>query len=197
MIVEVARRVALELPTGWRELPPPAVLATGAWICEWVEESKAPVECRADLADSLAVAADFVLMRSDDERAWILMTDPTDSVVIGLASVAVQHPVSAAIEAEAERFVEAPITVETASLWARLSAPTTLAGFPASVAHDIVQVEYPAGLRITERYVGTVFPDAGIGAVQLEIDAGSLDAFDDIVAFGDAVLGTLMLVDEA
>ncbi|CAN5346712.1 hypothetical protein BH11ACT2_BH11ACT2_02610 [soil metagenome] len=46
---------------------------------------------------------------------------------------------------------------------------------------------------LSERYIGTVFPDSGSAALQLEILAENTAVFDDIVASGNALLDGLRL----
>jgi hypothetical protein len=197
MIVCVEQDIELELPGNWRELPPTAVLASKSWICEWVEETSLSLEARVELVEGLAQAADFVLARgADDDHTWILILDPcTPSRVRGLAMIRSQDAADAALESNAAIFASAPLLLETASSWAGSTELATFGSYPSTVLHEFLRIDLPAGPVVTERYVGTVFPDRVVSALQLEIAGEGLQSFDDIVAVGNAVLGSIRVVD--
>ncbi|MDM4762448.1 hypothetical protein QT381_05450 [Galbitalea sp. SE-J8] len=216
----MARSVELDLPRGWRELPPASVLAGEGWIFEWIEESNAPAGRRAQLAADLRIAASFALARARD-GAWLLVTDPDDfSVVHGLASLRVQSAEVAADERAAAEFAAASGAGALGSgaggsgalgsgaggagalgagavSWLHTVALATVGRFPAEVVHEFAVAEFPAGADVIERCVTTVFPDVAAHAVQLELDAHSVGVYDDIVAVALGALAGIRFADPA
>ncbi|MFT4122584.1 MAG: hypothetical protein QM635_01995 [Microbacteriaceae bacterium] len=196
MIVSVSLGVELDLMPGWRELPPAPVLVGSEWAFEWVEESNAPAHRRAALVTTLTTVARFASAPARADRVWLLVSDPADaSSVLGLASLSVQRTAEAANDAEG--CAEAGIDLPHALLWGARSELTVLAGHPAEIRHEFALLERPGGPALTEHYVGTVYPHAAVAAVRLEISAGGLAAFGDVVALGDAVLNGLRFVSPA
>jgi hypothetical protein len=190
MILTLEQKFEVELPTGWRELPPAHVLAVGDWIFEWVEEIGVRPDLKPNLIRALGETADFVLANLSENRSWVAVLDPSDySRVRGVASV-VALPAS-----EAADSITAPAVPIHAVNWMSEQFDTTIAGSPAVVLHDIAVHESLVGPELAERFVGTVF-SGDSSVVQLEILAEDLDVFRDIVALGTTVLAGLRFVDE-
>jgi hypothetical protein len=195
MIVTVQQRFELELPSLWRELPPASVLASDDWRFEWVDELSVDVERKEELLDSLFYAAAFVLDKMDDGRSWVAIIDPRLGIVRAMASITTLELTEDAFPAYYELAVpEMPLL--GAIIWSSQNSEATLAGEPAIVLHEIGAYNFEEnGATMSERYVGTVFPDSGSTAVQLEILAEDLGAFADIVASGNALLGGLRFAE--
>jgi hypothetical protein len=188
MILTVHQRFELDLPTLWREFPPTSVLASDGWRFEWVDEISVPVECKEGLLESLRYAAEFVLEKMDDNRSWVAVIDPELGIVRAVASL-----VTIALRDDVfpdYHVVAVPeVPVLGAIAWHGQNTEETLGGHPAIVLHEVGAYNFEEnGAVISERYVGTVFPDAGDTAIQLEILAEDIAAFADIVATGNAIL---------
>lgn len=195
MIVSLAPRIELALPAGWHELPPAAVLAAGDWVYEWVEHPSVPAERRGQLAHELTALGEFVRAIGSDDRVWMLVLHDDGSALRGLASLRMQDAASAADPELAEGFAAAPVVLDVVHLWARSTALDVVADFPATIEHDVLTIDYSSGPVVSERFVGTAFPDQGVAAVQLELTGYDLASFADIVATGREVLTALRVVD--
>ena len=192
MILTLQQKFEVELPAGWRELPPAHVLAVGDWIFEWVEEIGTIPELKPNLIRALGETADFVLANLSEDRSWVAVIDSADpSRVRGVASI-----VALSVDEASERISSPKVPVVGSVVWVSERFETTIANFPAVVLHN-VGVNNAAGIpELAERYVGTVFSGDSL-VVQLEILAEDLDVFSDIVALGSSVLAGLRFVDEA
>jgi len=190
MILTVQQRFELDLPTNWRELPPASVMATSEWLFEWTDEAPIMADRKGALAKSLADAAAFALEKMNRSRTWVAIIDPNLGLVRAMASITT-------IELSDDIFpyysvIASPeIPVDGAISWVNTDSDAVLAGEPAIIVHGIGAYPSADGAVMAERYVGTLFPDAGSTAVQLEILAEDLESFRDIVASGNAVLAGL------
>jgi len=195
VIVTVHQRYELELPPLWRELPPPSVLTSDGWRFEWVDELSVHVDRKETLLESLFYAAAFVIAKMDDDRSWVAIIDPALGIVRAMASISTISLTGDSVRAYLD--VAAPALPLTGGIvWSAQNTEATLAGHPALVLHEFGAFNFEEnGARISERYVGTVFPDSGNTAVQLEILAEDTEAFGDIVAAGNAVLDGLRFAD--
>ena len=191
MILTVHQRFELDLPMQWRELPPAGVLTSDEWRFEWVDELHVTVERKEELLESLHYAAAFVLDKMDDGRAWVAVIDPQLGVVRAMASLRTIPLTDDAFPHYHELAVpEMPLL--GAIIWHSQNTEATLAGHPSIVLHELGAYNFEEnGAMISERYVGTVFPDASDSAIQLEILAEDVAAFSDLVATGNAVLDGL------
>jgi hypothetical protein len=201
MILSVARSVQqdieLELPHHWRELPPAPVLGSHDWIFEIVEETAWPAQQREALAVSIEECAQFALAHVEQDRSWIAIIDPRVGLVRAIASIVTIELTDERV-ADLVGFTTPDMPLLGAHLWSTQRSQERLAGHPSTVVHDIAAYNFDeGGPVIAERYVGTVVPDTGTTAVQLEILAEDLSSFDDIVATGNGVLDGLRLVDAA
>lgn len=190
MILTLRQKFDLELPTGWRELPPAHVLAVGHWIFEWVEELGTAPELKADLIRSLGEAANFVLANLSDDRSWVAILDPsTRGRVVAVASIDAMPRV---------RADDTAIPVGGVVVWRTDIHECTIAGHDAVVQHNLgVYTDNLGDPTLAERYVGTVYPEDSDDAVRLDILAESIDVFGDIVAHGNRVLDGLAFATEA
>jgi hypothetical protein len=191
VILTVHQRYELELPTLWRELPPTSVLASDGWRFEWVDELSVTVDRKETLLESLSYAAAFVMDKMDDGRSWVAIIDPVLGLVRATASIATIPLTDDSVYGYLD--VAAPrLPLSGAIVWNTQNTEATLGGHPAIVLHELGAYNFEEnGASISERYVGTVFPDAGNTAVQLEILAEDTTVFADIVAAGNAVLDGL------
>lgn len=192
MILTLKQKFELDLPAGWRELPPASVLATDSWIYEWVEVAGVPVDCRESLAGELQLAADLILTNLDQSRTWMVVADPADPSVIGaLASIVAFEPVDSDIPSAANHIGRPALPADKTVSWMAETIETTLAGHPALILHDTFVFTFVRGPELIERYVGTLFPDAPSDIVQLEILTHNTSAFGDLIALGNTVLAGL------
>jgi len=191
VILTVQQKFELDLPALWRELPPAHLLASDAWRFEWVDELRVPVEHKEALLDSLRYSSLFAMDKTTPGRSWVAVIDPALGVVRALASIVTIELTDVAFP-DFWRLGVPDFPVDGVEPWTSQRFEVELAGHPAIVVHDIGAYTFDLnGAVIAERYVGTVFPDAGSTVVQLEILAEDLEAFDDIVAVGNAVLDGL------
>ena len=190
MILTVEQGFQIELPTGWRELPPAHVLAVGSWLFEWVEELGVAPELKPQLIHSLGEAGAFVLANLNLNRSWVAVLDPSDhSRVCAVASIV-------AMSTDEASNTEVPII--SAVVWSTNQTETTIAGHPAVVLHNIgVYTDTLGDPTLAERFVGTVYPAHSDSVVRLEIFAEDTTVFGDIVTLGTRVLYGLALVGEA
>jgi hypothetical protein len=196
VILTVHQRYELELPTLWRELPPSSVLESDGWRFEWVDELSVTVDRKETLLESLYYAASFVLNKMDDGRSWVAIIDPVRGLVRAMASIATIPLTDDSVYGYLD--VASPdLPLRGAIVWNTQNTEANLGGHPAIVLHEFGAYNFEEnGASISERYVGTVFPDAGNTAVQLEILSEDTSAFADIVAAGNAVLDGLRFAVE-
>ena len=195
MILTVQQKYELDLPALWRELPPASVMENDGWIFEWVDEMTISVECKEDLLESLGYAASFAMGKMTPGRSWVAIIDPARGLVRAMASI-VTIDLSDDFFPEYYTVSTPALPVEGAVSWNAQTTDATLAGHPAVVVHEVAAYNFDEdGPVISERYVGTVFPDTSNTVVQLEILAEDLESFADIVATGNAVLGGLRFAD--
>ena len=190
MILTVEQGFEIELPTGWRELPPAHVLAVGSWIFEWVEELDVAPELKPGLIRSLGEAGDFVRANLNLNRSWVAVLDPSDSSRV--------RAVTSIVAMSADEASHIDVAVLSAVVWHRNVSETTVAGHRAVVLHDLgVYTDTLGDPTLAERFVGTVYPAGSDSVVRLEILAEDTETFGDIVALGTRVLDGLAFVDEA
>lgn len=186
MILEVEESVELELPTGWRELPPAPVLENEDWLWEWVECTEPDCDRREALAEGMRQVAGFARIHDRDGRVWAAVIDDARREVTAVAAFSTRL-------AEEDVPVPAFFTPGSEPWSRRVAIRTTRRGRLVSV-HDIVMVPARRGSVLTERFVGTLTPVGRTTAVQLTVIALSLDSFVDIVAEGERALERLRLV---
>jgi hypothetical protein len=192
MILTLKQKFELDLPVGWRELPPASVLATDTWIYEWVEVAGVPVECRESLAGELQLAASLILSNLDQSRTWMTVADPTDPSIVGaLASIVAFEPVDSDSPSSVSAIGRPALPEDRTVSWMAETIETTIADHPALVLHDTFVFTFERGPELIERYVGTLFPDAPSDIVQLEILTSNTSSFGDLVGLGNAVLAGL------
>lgn len=191
MILTVQQRFELELPRLWRELPPASVLAFDEWRYEWVDELDVAFERKENLLESLLYAASFAMDKMIDGRSWVAVIDPESATVTAVASLTTINLTDDSVESYTQ-LAGPEMPLQGGIVWSSQTTEATLAGHPGIVLHEIGAYNFEEnGATLSERYVGTVFPDAGGTAVQLEILAEDTAAFGDIVASGNALLDGL------
>ena len=191
MILTVHQRFELDLPATWRELPPASVLASDEWRFEWVDELLVSVERKEELLESLFYAAVFVMDKMDDGRSWVAVINPELGIVRAMASV-ITIPLTDDTFPHYHELAVPELPLHGAIIWHSQNTEATLGGNPSIVLHELGAYNFDDnGPMISERYVGTVFPDASDSAIQLEILAEDVAAFTDLVATGNAVLDGL------
>ncbi|SDY54393.1 hypothetical protein [Herbiconiux ginsengi] len=77
--------------------------------------------------------------------------------------------------------------------WRREVAEAVLAGMPAVVVDDLLEVPSAAGARLHRRILVTLFPDDPDAVVQFQLSTPDLTAFDDALAAAVDLVGSLRL----
>jgi hypothetical protein len=198
MILSLEHEYELDLPAGWHEMPPAAVLRSADWVYEWIEgDLDVPSTSRENLARALEGTAQFVVEHDQKDRVWIALIDPTfPEVVLGVASIIAYRPTVNISPGLVGTASTPPLPRNGSLSWARQKTTTTLANLPAIVLHELLIAPVDGVNVVTERYVGTVFPDFIPLVVQLELLATDLTVFADIVQSGDEILEGLRFTGE-